>query len=605
LTTIFKFDYNGDIRRFSRSAIINEALTFHRLQAIALESYPTLSSHTNHWYFYLDEEDDKITIANDRDITEFLVHADKSVATVKIFIRTGAAAAAGDSEGASYTPVLVSTPLSKGSSAILEPVSDSDEFVVINNHVASPPAPVVEASIDAPAIVHAVETHDEKSVSAEAPPSAPATTAAAVPASAASPPVEDVPLTFSERIEQLLRLFNLEHLTPLAVGWLELLRFTADERANYLLTVLADKRFVDFVAAYRESDAYKQLQASLAEVEETDVFDEATLERRISQVQATFIKPLLELFPELVIHFPILGADISVDDATSDTTPADDESVIHQGVTCDGCGVSPIAGPRFKCRSCRNFDFCLQCRHERAHDPTHPFEQIETPQPHVYYHGGARYGGSGYSGCHGASSRRGCGPCFSHFGFPGSSRCGYGRPTPPFPFPFPLFATGGCSRSRAPVESIPLVGLLSFINTAGRPDGTSCCGATTRPKETHRGEAPRPKTSTAASNSAVPDERTREVIRNDQAIKAAVEESLRHHSRAAPVSQPTKSNGQEGDEESKSQAAADPKELLVEKYGEKLEMLNTMGLCDDIDHCLTLLDQKNGDLRAVVEALFR
>lgn len=588
MTTIFKFDYNGDIRRFSRAAILNQPLTFHRLKAIALESFPTLSSHTDHWYFYLDDEDDKITIANDRDITEFLLHADKSVSTVKIFIRTGTAAA-GNSEGTSYTPA--STPLSKGSSTTPEPVSDSDEFVVINNHAATPPSPAIAVN-NAPAIVPSAVKHQEPTLAEEIAPiiTAPITTA---PVTVAHEPADDIPITFSERIEQLLRVFNLSHLAPLAVGWLELLRFTADERANYLLTVLSDKRFVDFVAAYKESEAYKQLQASL-ELEENDLFDESTLERRISEVQTTFIKPLLELFPELVIHFPILGTDISVDDSAS--TPSEDKT-IHRGVTCDGCGVSPIVGPRYKCLSCYNFDFCIQCRHERAHDPSHPFELVVTPQPHVYYHHGARYG-TGGSGCHGAyQQRRGCGPSFSHFGFPESRRCGYGRA--PFPFPF-----ARCSRGEAPVESIPVGGFLSFLNSAaGRADGASCCGSTIRrPKDNCHTDA----TSTAKTSTTVPDERTREVLRNEQAIKAAVEESLKHSGTVPVLSAvPVKSERHGGEEESKSQSPADPKALLVEKYGEKLEMLNTMGLCDDIDHCLTLLGEKNGDLRAVVEALFR
>jgi len=95
----------------------------------------------------------------------------------------------------------------------------------------------------------------------------------------------------------------------------------------------------------------------------------------------------------------------------------------------------------------------------------------------------------------------------------------------------------------------------------------------------------------------VTDEKTREALRNEQAIKAAIEESLKSLD-ASPK------EAAAGVEESKDDAV-DPRALLVEKWGDKLEMLNTMGLCDDLDECLTLLDQKNGDLRAVVEALFR
>eukprot|EP00928_Gymnodinium_smaydae_P019731 TRINITY_DN17589_c0_g1_i2.p1 TRINITY_DN17589_c0_g1~~TRINITY_DN17589_c0_g1_i2.p1 ORF type:complete len:473 (-),score=114.28 TRINITY_DN17589_c0_g1_i2:62-1393(-) len=43
----------------------------------------------------------------------------------------------------------------------------------------------------------------------------------------------------------------------------------------------------------------------------------------------------------------------------------------HRFVTCDGCGVSPVVGPRFKCRSCMDYDLCAACylRHEDLHRP--------------------------------------------------------------------------------------------------------------------------------------------------------------------------------------------------------------------------------------------
>ena len=45
------------------------------------------------------------------------------------------------------------------------------------------------------------------------------------------------------------------------------------------------------------------------------------------------------------------------------------ENFVHFGVGCDGCGVCPIVGPRYKCMECEErigFDLCAQChlRHE-------------------------------------------------------------------------------------------------------------------------------------------------------------------------------------------------------------------------------------------------
>lgn len=51
--------------------------------------------------------------------------------------------------------------------------------------------------------------------------------------------------------------------------------------------------------------------------------------------------------------------------------------VIHETVTCDGCGKYPIVGHRYKCIICHNFDFCERC--EEKGDHPHAFLKIRTP----------------------------------------------------------------------------------------------------------------------------------------------------------------------------------------------------------------------------------
>lgn len=46
---------------------------------------------------------------------------------------------------------------------------------------------------------------------------------------------------------------------------------------------------------------------------------------------------------------------------------------------CDGCQMFPINGPRFKCRSCDDFDFCESCFKTRKHNPRHTFGRINEP----------------------------------------------------------------------------------------------------------------------------------------------------------------------------------------------------------------------------------
>mmetsp|Transcript_76053 Transcript_76053/g.150701 ORF Transcript_76053/g.150701 Transcript_76053/m.150701 type:complete len:172 (-) Transcript_76053:219-734(-) len=33
----------------------------------------------------------------------------------------------------------------------------------------------------------------------------------------------------------------------------------------------------------------------------------------------------------------------------------------HPGITCDGCGVAPMVGYRYKCKDCANHDICENC----------------------------------------------------------------------------------------------------------------------------------------------------------------------------------------------------------------------------------------------------
>jgi len=46
-------------------------------------------------------------------------------------------------------------------------------------------------------------------------------------------------------------------------------------------------------------------------------------------------------------------------------------------VECDGCGVCPIVGPRYKCSVRKNFDLCSKCE-ERGEHP-YAFLKINNP----------------------------------------------------------------------------------------------------------------------------------------------------------------------------------------------------------------------------------
>lgn len=56
------------------------------------------------------------------------------------------------------------------------------------------------------------------------------------------------------------------------------------------------------------------------------------------------------------------------------------DKIVHFGVKCDGCGVFPIVGCRYKCATCDNFDYCEKCENKLAEKHNHPFLKIYEPK---------------------------------------------------------------------------------------------------------------------------------------------------------------------------------------------------------------------------------
>jgi len=84
-------------------------------------------------------------------------------------------------------------------------------------------------------------------------------------------------------------------------------------------------------------------------------------------------------------------------DGPSFGSPAQDVPV-HHGVSCDGCGLFPITGARFKCTVCDNYDLCSTCIDKKAevHSASHSFHRFD--QPHRPFFRPGMFGGRG--GCH-------------------------------------------------------------------------------------------------------------------------------------------------------------------------------------------------------------
>ncbi|CAE8634285.1 unnamed protein product, partial [Polarella glacialis] len=53
--------------------------------------------------------------------------------------------------------------------------------------------------------------------------------------------------------------------------------------------------------------------------------------------------------------------------------------MVHRSITCDGCGMSPLRGLRYKCKTCPDYDLCGECHAKRVavHGAEHEFECIQ------------------------------------------------------------------------------------------------------------------------------------------------------------------------------------------------------------------------------------
>ncbi|KAG8235151.1 hypothetical protein J437_LFUL015191, partial [Ladona fulva] len=52
---------------------------------------------------------------------------------------------------------------------------------------------------------------------------------------------------------------------------------------------------------------------------------------------------------------------------------------VHNGIRCDGCGISPLVGPRFRCKTCEAFNYCEICFYLRISHRRHHFNRIAEP----------------------------------------------------------------------------------------------------------------------------------------------------------------------------------------------------------------------------------
>ncbi|KAI0377594.1 EF-hand [Hypomontagnella monticulosa] len=54
---------------------------------------------------------------------------------------------------------------------------------------------------------------------------------------------------------------------------------------------------------------------------------------------------------------------------------------VHRGCQCNGCGMVPVRGIRYRCANCADFDLCEVCESQGLHNKTHVFYKVRVPAP--------------------------------------------------------------------------------------------------------------------------------------------------------------------------------------------------------------------------------
>ena len=87
--------------------------------------------------------------------------------------------------------------------------------------------------------------------------------------------------------------------------------------------------------------------------------------------------------PKFMHHCPTMGNLMNQNNIDNKIENKNDNKIIHYGVKCDGCGVFPIVGCRFKCAVCDNFDYCEECEKKLSEKHGHPLLKIRDPKMKV------------------------------------------------------------------------------------------------------------------------------------------------------------------------------------------------------------------------------
>jgi hypothetical protein len=327
--------------------------TFAQLDELASKSFVSVESSKAKRIYYFDDEEDRIVIRNDDDLKEAIItmKEDLGMKILKFYV----------------------------------------EVLPATTAVVPPPAPIAApAPAPAPIVEDYVEGDDSYTPLGEASTAPPPAAAAA-----AAPKTSDEHAEEEDGLDTLLSLFNLEVFAPFARQWISVLESTEDEKAVYLSGLLKNPEFAEVVAEVRTSESGSKIVEAVEEGMSNGIPPMVTMKSFVEDgTMKAMLQPVMDKFPELLTHFPLLNRIVDPEEAKKAAAAAPQ---VHMAVSCDGCGMNPIIGLRFKCNDCHDFDFCGNCRFSVDHKAGHTFSEKEPRSGHGAGHafGMAGLGGGG------------------------------------------------------------------------------------------------------------------------------------------------------------------------------------------------------------------
>ena len=79
--------------------------------------------------------------------------------------------------------------------------------------------------------------------------------------------------------------------------------------------------------------------------------------------------------------FPILNLSLNLEEDKKEEKKEEKKEnkvkEVHYCIICDGCGMKPLIGKRYKCKGCKDFDYCEKCYEKNKDTHKHEFKLIE------------------------------------------------------------------------------------------------------------------------------------------------------------------------------------------------------------------------------------